>query len=935
MAPPDEEALAMVEQLVIIPLRSQVVFPSVRQAVELPKATFDEVLEHLERTGASNIGVLAMRPSRKGPLESKGDFFEIGTYCRLVSHAVAGAQQGPGAKGGEAAGKGGKASVRMTLEGRSRFRLLSWQQETPLRVARVQVLEEEPEADEGDVATRALVHSIQEKMTELAKGGQQGEGVKAALGGGKQRQFRWPSSPSMLTSVVGATLVQLSMEERQHILETLELRQRLELVLDLLQRETEAKRMSSEISSGIQKSREQELRQVVLQRQIQEVQKDLQRVRAKTQQKEAGSADEGAQAEEEGEEDEAARLGEKLAQAGLSEDATKIAKRELRRLKSIQPHHPEYTTTHTYLELLSSLPWKQGSEDCFDLTQARRVLNEDHRGLDKVKKRILEFLAVQKMRGDMKGPILCLHGPPGIGKTTTCRLVAKLHGGYEVLEYNASDARGMKIIQAMAEGIADNTTISFAGPGKRKAPGLTSRAVIVMDEVDGMGAGDRGGNAALIKMIKKTRNPIICICNDSHSPKVRSLAFSCYDLKFTRPTKATVAQRCAQIARSEGLQVEENALEELAESCGSDMRMVLNQLQMLAKSPLYKSVGVNYMDMKQKLREISKDQGIMMTTFQACQKLLSTSEGARLSFRDRLDLFFVDHSIMGLLIQENYLNAVGRKPVDVDLLTRCAYSADLMTLGDMMNARVRGNQEWSLLPDIGLASCVYPAHITNGFLSFPSFPSFLGKYSTQSRMRRLCTELETHVRLFSTVSRGNLPTSGFADLLYRRAMRPLVDGGPEAVATTAGVLDAYGLRKEHLVEHLTELRQHLGEEDLFKLIDPKVKAAVTREFNAGSHAVRVVIPTKGKRKGAGAPNEDPLGEEDEREEEAPADGEAAEEEEGASSLVKVKGKPKGKAKAKAAGPASSRAGDSPASANMSPVAAKAKAKARGKAKGRP
>merc|ERR1719422_482879 len=99
----------------------------------------------------------------------------------------------------------------------------------------------------------------------------------------------------------------------------------------------------------------------------------------------------------------------------------------------------------------------------------------------------------------------------------------------------------------MAEGLADNRTLSFGGSSSSSSLAstpvpLTRRAVIIMDEVDGMGAGDRGGNAALIKMIKKTRNPIICIANDQHSPKIRSLAFSCYDIKFQRPSKGQVAQ---------------------------------------------------------------------------------------------------------------------------------------------------------------------------------------------------------------------------------------------------------------------------------------------------------------------------------------------------------------------------------------------------------
>lgn len=408
---------ATVEQLPILPLRNQVIFPGIRGAVDLSKKAFDDVCAFMERTGASGIGALALRPSKKGPLESKGELFEVGTLCRLVSHS---------ASDTKGASNSSKGSVRLVMEGRSRFRVLEIVETGPIRVARVQLLEEDPEADEGDVGVRALVHTIQEKMTELLKGGQDNA---AKLLGGKRQQVRWPSSPSTLSSVIGATLVQLSIEERQKILETLDIRQRLEHVLDLLQRETEAKRMSSEISSNIQKSRENELRQMVLQRQMQEVQKDLQKLHAKAQRDaEGGEGGLGDGADGEEEEDEDARLGDKLAKVGLTEDATKIAKKELKRLKSIQPHHPEYTITHTYLELLSSLPWKTSSEDLFNISKARSVLDEDHRGLEKVKVRILEFLAVQKMRGNMKGPILCLHGPPGIGKTSLGRSIARSLG---------------------------------------------------------------------------------------------------------------------------------------------------------------------------------------------------------------------------------------------------------------------------------------------------------------------------------------------------------------------------------------------------------------------------------------------------------------------------------------------------------------------------
>eukprot|EP00747_Dinoflagellata_sp_TGD_P063421 gnl/TRDRNA2_/TRDRNA2_153437_c5_seq3.p1 gnl/TRDRNA2_/TRDRNA2_153437_c5~~gnl/TRDRNA2_/TRDRNA2_153437_c5_seq3.p1 ORF type:complete len:913 (+),score=207.98 gnl/TRDRNA2_/TRDRNA2_153437_c5_seq3:54-2741(+) len=512
-------------------------------------------------------------------------------------------------------------------------------------------------------------------------------------------------------------------------------------------------------------------------------------------------------------------------------------------------------------------------------------------------------------------------GPPGIGKTTTCTLVAKAHGAYEVLQYNASDARGQKVIQEMADGIADNRTLSWGG-GVQKEIVKPKRVVIIMDEVDGMGAGDRGGNAALIKMIKKTKNPIICICNDQQKPTIRSLAFSCYDLKFSRPTKTTIAQRCAAIAAKEGLQVEPNALEMLAESCGNDMRMVLNQLQMLARAPLYQQMGVKYMDMKEKMASLQKDQALMLTPFEACKKLLSSSEGKNLSFNDRLDLFFVDHSLVGLLIQENYLNAVSKRN-DLEIMNRAAYSADLMTVSDLINSRIRDEQDWSLLPDLGVLGAVYPAQVTNGFLPFPSFPQFLGKFSNMQRMRRLATELQSHLQIASNVKRSHLLTSGYADLLYRKAITPLQrNDSAEGVHQTFAVLDAYGLRREHLSEHLTELRQHLGGDDLFKTVDSKVKAALTRESN--SHAAKVVIPVGKKRKATGAAegDADELGEDDEADKLTPNedDGKSDEDDDvGSSSLIK-----KGKAKAKAKGKATK------ASSEDKPSKAKAKAKSKGK-----
>jgi ATP-dependent Lon protease len=171
----------------------------------------------------------------------------------------------------------------------------------------------------------------------------------------------------------------------------------------------------------MQKRTEDELRETVLKRQLQELKREMRKLK--------GADEEGGdEADEDEDEDEVAALREALVKAGLPPAAKKVAARELKRIQSIQPHHPEYTVCRSYLETLGNLPWNLSTKDDLDLTAAQEILEKDHYGLEKVKRRILEFLAVQKMRGDMKGPILCLHGPPGVGKTSLGRSIARALG---------------------------------------------------------------------------------------------------------------------------------------------------------------------------------------------------------------------------------------------------------------------------------------------------------------------------------------------------------------------------------------------------------------------------------------------------------------------------------------------------------------------------
>jgi len=498
MAPADDSHLEgqPPENVFLLPLRGQVIFPGVRSTIEISRSTFKELCDQLDRSGAQGVGCVAVRPlhaRRSAAFDASGgdEMYEVGTYCRLVSHDGASDSKGSDSKGVPSLSR----KVQVVLDGKYRFKVIRYTQQSPVQAADVQPLTEEDAVNPAisdDVKVRALVESVREKITDLMRNAsEQAENggrnsFAALLSGNKTPTPRLPTSPSALANVVGATLAQLTVEERQHILETVSVLTRLELVLDLLQRESEAKRVSGEISASIQKSRESEMKNAILQRQVQEVRKSLQKLQSKMhrdQQTEEGQdGEEHGENEEEEPEDETARLEERLTKARLPDDAAKIARKELRRLKSLQPHHPEYTSAHTYLELLADLPWRNSSEEPFDLRQARAIMDADHKGLEKVKLRILEFLAVHKIRGHLNGPILCLHGPPGIGKTSLGRSIAK--------------ALGRKFHRVALGGVRDEAEIR----GHRRTyigsiPGVIVQAfqslgvnnpVILLDEIDKM-----------------------------------------------------------------------------------------------------------------------------------------------------------------------------------------------------------------------------------------------------------------------------------------------------------------------------------------------------------------------------------------------------------------------------------------------------------------
>ena len=287
--------------------------------------------------------------------------------------------------------------------------------------------------------------------------------------------------PGALADFV-ASNVRLKPEDRQTLLGTADVRERLRLVNDLLQREAEVADVERKIRSQVQGEVDKRQREFILREQLKAIQKELGELEPSP---------------------EAADLRQRLADAHLPAEAQREADRELERLAATQPASAEYQVIRTYLEWLADLPWSVSTEDNLDLAHAEQTLNEDHYGLEKVKQRILDFLAVRKLRPDVKGPILCFVGPPGTGKTSLGQSIAR--------------TLGRKFLRLSLGGIRDEAEIrghrrTYVGsmPGRiiqtlRRVE--TRNPVILLDELDKVGSDFRGDPAsALLEVLDPQQN---------------------------------------------------------------------------------------------------------------------------------------------------------------------------------------------------------------------------------------------------------------------------------------------------------------------------------------------------------------------------------------------------------------------------------------------
>ncbi|XP_054019968.1 replication factor C subunit 1 [Dryobates pubescens] len=422
-----------------------------------------------------------------------------------------------------------------------------------------------------------------------------------------------------------------------------------------------------------------------------------------------------------------------------------------------------------------------------------------------------------------------LSGPPGVGKTTTASLVCK-ELGYSYVELNASDTRSKSSLKEVVAESLNNTSIKDFCSGTSSS--VSGKHVLIMDEVDGMaGNEDRGGIQELIGLIRHTKIPIICMCNDRNHPKMRSLVHYCFDLRFQRPRLEQIKGAMMSIAFKEGLKIPPPAMQEIILAANQDIRQVLHNLNMWCA----KDKSLTYDEAKTDASRAKKD--IRLGPFDVVRKVFATGEEtSRMSLMDKSDLFFHDYSLAPLFVQENYVHvkpaaAGGNLKKHLMLLSR---TADSICDGDLVDRQIRSKQTWNLLPTQAIYASVLPGELMRGYMSqFPVFPSWLGKFSSAGKHDRIIQELAMHMSLRTQTCKRTVNME-YLPYLRDALVQPLKDLGADGVQEAIAFMDSYCLMKED-IENIMEISTWGGNPSPFSKLDPKVKAAFTRAYNKEAH----------------------------------------------------------------------------------------------------
>ena len=446
------------EELAILPVRDTVLFPGAVMPLPVGRESSLALLDSLEGS-EKLLGVVAqLDPRVETPTGS--DLHGVGTLAKV--HKMVRMPNG---------------NVVAFLEGLDRIRVVEVVGLKPFLRARVE--SQRDVEDEAGSDLTALVRNVQELFREVVARSPQ-------LSDDLQTEVMNIESPARLADFVASTLPSLNTMVRQELLETFSVRKRLESLTSELTKEKEVLELRHKIHDQVQEQVSQSQREFLLREQMKAIQKEL------------GESDDTQSEVEE--------LRKKVEESGMSAEAKKECERELKRLAKMTPASAEYMVSRTYLEWMTSLPWNKTSgtaEQEIDIVKAQQILDEDHYDLEKVKQRILDYLAVKKLQPGMKGPILCFVGPPGVGKTSLGKSIAR--------------ALGRKFVRISLGGMHDEAEIrghrrTYIGalPGQiiqgiRRAE--TMDPVLMLDEVDKLGRDFRGDpSAALMEVLDPEQN---------------------------------------------------------------------------------------------------------------------------------------------------------------------------------------------------------------------------------------------------------------------------------------------------------------------------------------------------------------------------------------------------------------------------------------------
>jgi len=440
------------EIISIIPLKDDVVFPHLIRPLSL---SGEETVKALNEAISRNelIGIVALKYDVESPKHT--DFYDVGTAAKVIQVFESTSD-----------------NIKFLLEGVVRIKVVEYLQTEPYYKARIEELREFTEKSE---TIDVLVQSVKTLFK-----------LSAMLGKTLPKDIipmiDNVNNPSMLADLVTIYL-ELSIDEKQKLLEMIDPQKRLRIVFHYLNKEVQIREVRGKIDEEVTKEMTKAQREYFLREQLKAIQKEL------------GKDDPHME--------EINKLEERIKEAKMPKEVEEVAIKELERLRDINPASAEYPVSRTYLDYLINIPWNKKTVDNLDIHQAEKILDEDHYGLEKVKERILEFLSVHKLKEKLKGPILCFCGPPGTGKTSLGKSIAR--------------SLGRKFIRISLGGIRDEAEIrghrrTYVGalPGRvmqEICRAGYSNPVFMLDEIDKIGADFRGDPAsALLEVLDPEQN---------------------------------------------------------------------------------------------------------------------------------------------------------------------------------------------------------------------------------------------------------------------------------------------------------------------------------------------------------------------------------------------------------------------------------------------